>query len=303
MKKLFIKQFLLFITLSITLSFTSCMSFNNSNTLSEREIKEYLDDCIGKTVYEVMETQDIVGFTYIFLTGGKEIIDFDTRAYTIKSTALLYNSNEIRLVLAPINMYGYTGYEERFNIIGDIIEFGFYEQDNDLNNGKEAIKWVILDIDGNNILICSLYLLDNQAYNGSLIASPAKWEYCSLRTWLNSTFLEDAFTTEEQVNIKVSSIETDSSITQDKVFLLSYDEAWNYFSDELLRKAAGTSYTTANKLFVSDTTGMSPWWLRTSESDIYKFSISTSGLHENSPRLNEQLGVRPVLWIEYNIDT
>lgn len=196
----------------------------------------------------------------------------------------------------------YKDYEEELSVIGDIIEIGLYQQESDTSNDKEVIKWIVLDTDGNRYLLCSLYILDNQSYNETTIATSATWESCSLRVWLNDTFINEVFTQEQQSAIMLTTVENDENTTQDKIFLLSYDEAWHYFSDESLRQAAGTAYAIANKLSVSKKTGiMSSWWLRTPESSLYKFVVNPIGRHENSPRVNERQGVRPALWIDLDL--
>lgn len=134
------------------------------------------------------------------------------------------------------------------------------------------------------------------------VATSATWESCTLRSWLNSTFIDIVFSQEEQSAIILTSVEnSDEKTTQDRIFLLSYDEVWHYYRDESLRQAAGTTYAKANKLFVSEKTGMSAWWLRTAASALYKYVVNPQGLHENSPRVNESEGVRPVLWVDLDL--
>ena len=119
---------------------------------------------------------------------------------------------------------------------GGYITFGSYEQDNNLENGKEAIEWLVLDVKDGKALVISKYVLDYQLYH-------AKWENftwgsCSSRTWLNDTFFHTAFSADEQAKILTSTVDnpanpffdaTDSSPTNDKLFLLSIQEADKYF--------------------------------------------------------------------------
>ena len=49
--------------------------------------------------------------------------------------------------------------------VGDYVIFGAYEQDNDTSNGKEKIKWLVLDKQGSKMLVISQYALDCQPYN------------------------------------------------------------------------------------------------------------------------------------------
>ena len=41
--------------------------------------------------------------------------------------------------------------------VGDIIEFGSYEQDNDSSNGSEPIKWRVLEVSDGSALVVSEY--------------------------------------------------------------------------------------------------------------------------------------------------
>lgn len=302
--------------LILVLTRTSCTfdsSTSNSpaiiSSLSEKEIDEMLIGSEGKTAFEVMEALKDTGFTISCYQDGNEMNDFDANAFYLKNDAmLLYKNKEIRLILLPVDMYLYSGYEERLSEIGDIIELGSYEQDHDETNGKETIKWIVLDTDGTRFLLCSLYILDNQRYDGTFSTAPlTTWETCSLRDWLNDAFINEAFTKEEQATITLTSVVTNGNTTKDKLFLLSYDETWHYFYDASLRQAAGTHYAKANELSISSKTGMSSWWLRTQEmwgigeKATHTFVVNANGLHENSPPVNAFEGIRPALWVDIDL--
>ena len=49
--------------------------------------------------------------------------------------------------------------------VGDYVFFGHYEQDNNEENGKEEIEWLVLDRQGEDLLLLSLYGLDCQLYH------------------------------------------------------------------------------------------------------------------------------------------
>lgn len=51
--------------------------------------------------------------------------------------------------------------------IGDYIYFGVYEQDNDEENGKEKIEWIVIDKSDNKLFVISKYVLDCQVYNAT----------------------------------------------------------------------------------------------------------------------------------------
>lgn len=65
--------------------------------------------------------------------------------------------------------------------VGDIVTFGSYEQDNDLENGMEPVEWYVLDKEDGEATLMSVYLLDWQSYNEDFI--DMTWEDCTLRSW------------------------------------------------------------------------------------------------------------------------
>ena len=68
--------------------------------------------------------------------------------------------------------------------IGDTYIFGSYEQDDNTQDGTEAIEWIVLDKSENEqkILLISKYALDGKKFEGE--SSKATWDTCSLRSWL-----------------------------------------------------------------------------------------------------------------------
>ena len=84
--------------------------------------------------------------------------------------------------------------------IGDVITFGKYEQDNKTSNGKEDIEWIILDRQGDKVLLISRMALDQQPYNTK--KADVTWETCSLRKWLNGSFYESAFDEEDIITLR-----------------------------------------------------------------------------------------------------
>ena len=78
--------------------------------------------------------------------------------------------------------------EKNKNIkVGDYVNFGTYEQDNNTSNGKEEVEWLVLEVKDGKALIISKYALDCKPYNTGLTG--ATWETCTLRKWLNNNFI------------------------------------------------------------------------------------------------------------------
>lgn len=132
----------------------------------------------------------------------------------------------------------------------NIVIFGRYEQDGDESNGAEPIEWLILDkIGEDTFVLISKYALANEIYyydeNLSFELScylSTTWDESLIRQWLNGTFYDAAFNGDEKRLIKeteVSVVRRNSDYTttvqdyvQDYVYLLSKEEAENYFSEE-----------------------------------------------------------------------
>lgn len=191
--------------------------------------------------------------------------------------------------------------------IGDTITFGSYEQDNDTSNGTEAIEWQVLDKQDGRVLVISKYGLDYQQYHGEY--ESVTWEECDLRRWLNDDFMDSAFTSEEQAKIPEVTVEnkdnpdygTDGgNDTQDKVFLLSIDEAEEYFDTDEERQCEPTEYAMANDAYVNSDNGNCWWWLRSP--GLYQncaSDVSSNGGVNYSGDFVSNVGVsvRPALWI------
>ncbi len=129
-----------------------------------------------------------------------------------------------------------TRSEEEKVEIGKVVLFGSYEQDNVEDNGKEAIKWYVLDMDEEKMLLLAVDLLDSVPYHES--QSSVTWETCTLRQWMNDDFFNSAFTEEEKNLILTSKLVNERNSkdktpggndTEDKVFSLSNGEAVKYF--------------------------------------------------------------------------
>ena len=215
--------------------------------------------------------------------------------------------------------------EASFDKIGSIVTFGRYEQDGDEENGPEAVEGIVLDVRDGKSLLLSRYGLDARPYHTE--NRKITWEECSLRKWLNSDFMQVAFTPEEQESIPETEVDNSRSQcfkrwkkakggkdTTDRVFLLSYAEANRYLgvswygdgsdkarmelTEYAIQKGAG--YHTPR---FEDDDGRTywHWWLR---SPGYKqddaSDVTTSGSLVTSGVTSEFPFVRPALWVDLN---
>ena len=188
--------------------------------------------------------------------------------------------------------------------VGDVIEFGEYQQD----NGVEPIRWLVLDRDGDRLLLLSERILDSQKYDGS--KQPVTWENCSLRAWLNADFFETAFSEAERsvicetpvsagTNPSYPDADPGSEVT-DQVFLLSISESMEYFHLQPELKRTATVYAQENGCKASDD-NTAAWWLRSpgktnsSAAAALKTGLIDLGGIATSV---DGVGVCPAVWID-----
>lgn len=208
----------------------------------------------------------------------------------------------------------------------DCIYFGKYWQ-NDTNGDqkadekdeKEAIKWRVLSVKDQEAILMAEQCLDCLSFKESgenLENYPATWETSSLRTWLNGTFYQDAFSEKEQSAIRTTTVVNEDNPvtgaeggndTQDKVYLLSIAEAGReeygfesgFDVDSETRTAKATNY--ANEKMYKTADNASNWWLRSQgHTQEYTALVSKQGeIEVDYGRFNDVLdGVRPVIHID-----
>jgi len=183
---------------------------------------------------------------------------------------------------------------------GDIITFGRYEQDNDPDNGVEDIEWIVLEVKDGKALLVSKFILDYYKFG-------AAWANSVMRTWLNTTFYEAAFDTEERNVISESVLKQEQSDkysvypgvnTDVNVFVLSADEAEVYFENN--KKCEMTPFSKSQSAQPNAETNYGEWWLRSLHSNQkYHYLVNENGGVVSSGVYGRiEKGVRPAMWIE-----
>ncbi|MBQ9136380.1 MAG: hypothetical protein IJX66_09855 [Lachnospiraceae bacterium] len=219
--------------------------------------------------------------------------------------------------------------------IGSVIEFGAYEQDNNLENGKEAVEWIVLDKEDGSVFVISKYALDCHTYNDTY--EEITWAESSLRKWLNDEFRREAFSKEERgciIKTEVENHDGDAVFsswtteggkdTKDYIYLLSLEEAIAYYNAEFGRVYGNTTeYYRTDALCVQATpyaisNGSSPLdaqmaverhgsegyegnvacWLRSPGWDQKLAMYVHQGAYlDGNCSVNISLSVRPVMWL------
>ncbi len=134
-----------------------------------------------------------------------------------------------------------------------------------------------------------------------------------LREWLNNDFYASAFSTEEMNRIVQTTadnsleqnydgfkntMETAGNPTEDKVFALSYAEAWQYFGADSDRTAQPTAYAQARGCYTDKENGNSWWWLRSPGRFLTNGAdVNTDGYLDSDIVDRSDIGIRPAVWI------
>ena len=185
------------------------------------------------------------------------------------------------------------------------IAFGRYPQAS--NNESALIEWLVLKNDGSKALLISKYALDCQRYNTS--GRDVTWETCTLRRWLNGSFINSAFSAEEQKQILHTTVTADrnpssntdpGNNTTDKVFLLSRAECSQYLVLCDARSCEGTAYCFAQGAAQQDVYGGCRWWLRSpADYSGCVICVNDNGTYASAgcSTFSDCITVRPALWI------
>lgn len=238
----------------------------------------------------------ILTFTMIFSIctwniGGEQIKAEASEVETAETAATLSNPKR----------------DSNGNVTYDCVWFGRYPQSDATGKKKDAIKWRVLSVKGNDAFLMADRCLDCKPYNTTWAS--VTWETCTLRSWLNGynasynsnhidyssdNFIDKAFTSAEQDAIKrVTVVNKDNPLygteggnsTKDKIYLLSIEEAKNpdygfssdSWKDDNARWRKNSAYVKKQGAFTFNSTdedyvkynGNGPWWLRSPGSYTY----------------------------------
>lgn len=165
---------------------------------------------------------------------------------------------------------------------GDSFLFGKYEQDGNTENGPEPIEWIVIGRTDTKALLLSKYCIEKMPYNNRY--EETTWAKSDLRKWLNTTFLDTAFS-EKQAEKYIAKAENKNNNnimygtyagkkTSDMAFILSEKEFLTYLSDSQ-KIACGSEriikegYSNKNRYY---------YWLRTPGGNEYNaMNINFSG--------------------------
>ncbi len=207
----------------------------------------------------------------------------------------------------------------------DCVYFGNYYQSN--AQDKEPILWRVLSVTEDDMFLLADKVLDCGPYNTT--SDPTTWETCSLRGWLNDTFYNTAFTSDEKDAIKTTLVVNDDfsvggplvengNDTLDKVYLLSAQEcgnsAYGFWKSFLLDSQWDLMKMGKITQYVLDKGGYSfgedaayftrntNWWLRgeglTADQTYKATGIHPAGGGADFDKTIQNFGIRPVLHLD-----
>lgn len=153
------------------------------------------------------------------------------------------------------------------NSVFRTIHFGeFYKAE---TYEKEKIEWLVLNEDEEKLFVVSKKAILSRRFD----KNGRKWNDSEIRQWLNTDFINEAFSHYEQPSIIKTDVTTTFVTeepcagyecadihTQDKIFLLSAEEVERYFPEKVSRiqeKSDLASYT-----LEEDRKHTNAWWLR-----------------------------------------
>lgn len=162
------------------------------------------------------------------------------------------------------------------------------------------IEWQVLDILDNKALMLSKYVLEYRPFHERW--GIVTWENSSIRKYLNTEFLEDAFSEQDRHRIEKCMVEADENPmcntdpgndTKDKVFLLSVLEAQKYMPVNQSRRC---TYVFGDK---KRNARCSWWWLRSPGfNEANAASVGDDGSFQYSYVRDVRGGIRPAVWLK-----
>ncbi len=179
---------------------------------------------------------------------------------------------------AAVEKYGQEYVDNFYALnVGDVYKFGSYEQDNNTENGKEDIEWIVLEKRGNKILVVTKYALTI----GHIVGA---WDEGSDYKFMNDSFISNSFSESERGMI---------CGTTNRVFLLSASEVNKYFPSENERRCRATTYCSSTFKSLDVSNGYCCWWLAADQPTY----VDNHGSIIRS-RNTDGCGIRHAMWIK-----
>ena len=186
--------------------------------------------------------------------------------------------------------------------------------------GDQDIEWLVLDVKDGKALLMSKHILQFIKYHsyGSPMKSKFTWKDSNLRTWLNDTFYQSAFSASEKKKIVTTAVYDDENpvfgtqggtYSVNRLYVLSATELNQYFRNNEDRMASRipSAHSINPNTNKSDSAEEHPYlntsyyWVRTPGMfDYSQCYVHYTGkiLYDGQSKSNWIVGVRPAMWVD-----
>ena len=191
----------------------------------------------------------------------------------------------------------------------------------------EPIVWRVLTQKQGAVLLVADLVLDAQDFyystkprqQGNETVSPNRYAESHIRSWLNETFYETAFSIHQQSRIEITAVSCSFSgldsdgimweVVQDKLFLLSEEEVTNASygfvsaakTKDPLRLLKSTDYAKSQNVYRTGEFGYKEytnWWLRTPGYETRQaMAVAYGGKANLNANCTDAYGVVPAMWL------
>lgn len=184
----------------------------------------------------------------------------------------------------------------------------------------QDIEWLVLDVNDGKALLMTKDIMQFVKYHtyGSPKKSKFTWKDSNLRTWLNESFYQTAFTDSEKKSVIATAVYDDDnpvfgtkggSYSVNRLYVLSASELNQYFRNNEDRMASRipTAHSINPNTNESDSAEEHPYldtsyyWVRTPGMfDYSQCYVHYTGkiLYDGQSKSNWIVGVRPAMWVD-----
>ena len=263
---------------------------------------------------------EVVGVMQGGITDGLNSLDMIIQ---IAHVLEMDRSNPYELTPPPPDEENYTKASALKDAeVGQLVSFGHYEQDDDPSTTNESILWIVVEKNGSELKLMSLYCLDSAPFMSN--DDPVQWANSYVRQFLNNDFYNRAFSASEQAMIQSVTVKNNPNPlhrtssgddTVDKVYLPSLEDVMEHYGIEACVEtgypglyAQATPYA-INHSISTERNGIwleilgsnnCWWWLRSSGGNDQNATEVGSGGYlsfNGADATDHQRGLRPIIHI------
>ena len=156
----------------------------------------------------------------------------------------------------------------------EVVTYGVYDD--------QPINWYVLKKDEDKTLLIADRVIRKMSVRNWKEGHNSTWAISDIREYLNGLFYNHAFSDDEKDGIISTTVKDGGEETNDKVILLTSEQARTYFPSNRSRKPVD---------------GGEWWLLDNGPLDIYKRKVNNKGSAYDYQSGIEPCGVRPAIWV------